>query len=639
MDEIAPVEGYHLSDFHWVEIPPGQLRSPLQSYAYDGARWYSKAECQFLLEHQICKWPDLKLAFQATAHRPPKELATQLRFMREVWEQVGATFAGEVWAGERKARAKTLLAKTAMLALVGAWGRTENYKYTTITSSHPDDCAFEGEVLTSQAPGSTVFHDITFRQRVRGYGTYLPLNLAARSLERLNVARAILVCLRHMRVERLLTIQVDCLVVQPPKKKARQVCEELQDMTYDKLHLATRRPLTRYAGPIQDPIRSKEKVYQLKQLDEPLKVGGELTRQDGERPECEAWQWMVCTEPTTGADTFAVEVIQHVLKGSSACVVGAPGTGKSHMLTQLRDRLQEAGQTVEVLAPTNAAARIVGGCTVHNFLTRSARNEHGFQGTLLIDEVSMLSLALVAVLDNLRASGCRIVSFGDWDQLPPVGNSWRGKAVDPLILRESMLLKRWSNCTLFQLTRCRRSDQAHFNFYTQLHEDLPTAIAWARAAYKRSCQMTAGALHLVISHRKRRNINAQLQEAFAEGKPAVMVPAHDGEPEYACVVGTPLVGSCTGRGFVNGAFYEVMTISTHLRVLDKLTGEVMECSPEVLAKHTCLAHAVVFNRAQGLTIRDQTVVLHDLHSKYFRRPHLYVGLSRVTRGSDIRIAA
>ena len=74
------------------------------------------------------------------------------------------------------------------------------------------------------------------------------------------------------------------------------------------------------------------------------------------------------------------------------------------------------------------------------------------------------------------------------------------------------------------------------------------------------------------------------------------------------------------------------------KVVDKLTGEVMECSAEVLAKHTCLAHAVVYNRAQGLTIREQTCVLHDMHSKYFRRPHLYVGLSRVTRGVDIRLA-
>jgi len=44
----------------------------------------------------------------------------------------------------------------------------------------------------------------------------------------------------------------------------------------------------------------------------------------------------------------------------------------------------------------------------------------------LIDEISMLSLALVSVLDQLRAGNCRIISFGDWDQLEPVGNSWRG---------------------------------------------------------------------------------------------------------------------------------------------------------------------------------------------------------------------
>ena len=130
------------------------------------------------------------------------------------------------------------------------------------------------------------------------------------------------------------------------------------------------------------------------------------------------------------------------------------------------------------------------------------------------------------------------------------------------------------------------------------------------------------------------------------------MPAHDGEPEYTCVAGTPLVGSCTGRGFVNGAFYEVVKmfpkprhfftnafLTNNLLVLDKLTGETIECTPDQLAKHTQLGWAVVYNRAQGLTIRDQTVVLHDLASKYFRRPHLYVGLSRVTRGSDIRIAA
>ena len=120
------------------------------------------------------------------------------------------------------------------------------------------------------------------------------------------------------------------------------------------------------------------------------------------------------------------------------------------------------------------------------------------------------------------------------------------------------------------------------------------------------------------------------------------MPAHDGEPAYRCVPGTPLVGSCTGRGFVNGAFYEVSSIcedlSAMLKVFDKLTGEVLERTPQILAKHTCLARAVVYQRSQGLTCRGQTVCLHDLCSCYFRRSALYVGLSRVTDGNDIRIA-
>ena len=71
---------------------------------------------------------------------------------------------------------------------------------------------------------------------------------------------------------------------------------------------------------------------------------------------------------------------------------------------------------------------------------------------------------------------------------------------------------------------------------------------------------------------------------------------------------------------------------------DKLTGSVLEATPEQLAKYTCLAHAVVYNRAQGQTVQTP-VVLHDLNSRWMRRAHLYVGLSRVTLGADVRIAA
>jgi hypothetical protein len=400
IDEVGPTEGYHLCDYHWCEIPTSRLRSSLLTYAYDGARWYSKAEIQFMMEHGYCHWEDLKLSLQATAHMPAAQLATQLKFMREVWEQCGDTHAGETWAGDRRSRAKALLSKTAMLSLVGAWGRTENHRFTTVVSNHPDDCRFEGPIRTSLSPGSASFHDITYRQHVRSYGTYLPLSLVARSLERVNVARAILITLKHMRVERLLAIQVDCITFQPPKKVTRLVTEELEDMTYDQLHLASRRPLTKYAGPLQDPIRSKEKVYHLKKLDAPLVVGGALERNDTcQRPLIPTEEWIVRTEPTEGEDTFAESIIQHVLAGFSCMIHGAPGTGKSHLLAEIRDRLLEVGHTVETLAPTNAAARIIGGRTIHNFCARIGKSDRGFAGTLLIDEVSMVSLGLCAVLD------------------------------------------------------------------------------------------------------------------------------------------------------------------------------------------------------------------------------------------------
>ena len=99
-----------------------------------------------------------------------------------------------------------------------------------------------------------------------------------------------------------------------------------------------------------------------------------------------------------------------------------------------------------------------------------------------------------------------------------------------------------------------------------------------------------------------------------------------------------MVGSSTQRGIVNGAFYEVVQLEP-LRLRDTLTNEIVESTAEQLPKLCCLAHAVVYNRAQGLTIREQSVVLHDFESRYFRRAHLYVGLSRVADGRQIRWAA
>ncbi len=75
-------------------------------------------------------------------------------------------------------------------------------------------------------------------------------------------------------------------------------------------------------------------------------------------------------------------------------------------------------------------------------------------------------------------------------------------------------------------------------------------------------------LHLVISHRRRRNNSLEKQARAAKGKTCVEVPAGY-DPAYKRFVGT---GSATGRGFLNGARYIVGKIeSQQILLKDELT--------------------------------------------------------------------
>ena len=50
-----------------------------------------------------------------------------------------------------------------------------------------------------------------------------------------------------------------------------------------------------------------------------------------------------------------------------------------------------------------------------------------WKGWILLDEISMVSVPLLAVLDQLRLNGTKICSFGDWAQLEPHPESNSGE--------------------------------------------------------------------------------------------------------------------------------------------------------------------------------------------------------------------
>lgn len=146
------------------------------------------------------------------------------------------------------------------------------------------------------------------------------------------------------------------------------------------------------------------------------------------------------------------QVREDVRAGRNILVTGAAGTGKSFLLKLINE---DSAGTLGICASTGIAALGVGGMTIHswagvgiadkpakqiaeNLLSR--KNEAYSRITrykrLAIDEVSMIGSHLFTVLDHVFRlvrnepqapfGGMQIILFGDFLQLPPVGQAEDG---------------------------------------------------------------------------------------------------------------------------------------------------------------------------------------------------------------------
>lgn len=141
-------------------------------------------------------------------------------------------------------------------------------------------------------------------------------------------------------------------------------------------------------------------------------------------------------------------------QGENIFVTGPGGTGKTKLIEYFVRECRNKGQNVQVCAMTGCAAillpPICNARTVHSWsgirlckgpnyqIVNNALKNKSIKGgwrrvkTLIIDEVSMMSLKILEVLDaiartsrcnNAPFGGIQVVFAGDFYQLPPVGNT------------------------------------------------------------------------------------------------------------------------------------------------------------------------------------------------------------------------
>ncbi len=130
------------------------------------------------------------------------------------------------------------------------------------------------------------------------------------------------------------------------------------------------------------------------------------------------------------------KAVKQALLHHFSLISGGPGTGKTHItrliISLLQEMAEKSGQTPPVvlsLAPTGkAASRLENGATIHSALIPLSQGvgfHHNRENPLsadlvIIDEGSMVDLALMTRLLEAIPLHARVVVLGDGNQLPPV---------------------------------------------------------------------------------------------------------------------------------------------------------------------------------------------------------------------------
>ena len=132
------------------------------------------------------------------------------------------------------------------------------------------------------------------------------------------------------------------------------------------------------------------------------------------------------------------EAVLSSLKHGVLVLTGGPGTGKTTVVRGILAALETQGFKILLAAPTGRAAKRLSEATEREAITvhRLLESTGGVEGmpvftrdednpleadVVIIDEVSMMDIALMDALLQAIPDGCRVILVGDVDQLPAVG--------------------------------------------------------------------------------------------------------------------------------------------------------------------------------------------------------------------------
>ncbi|PID83601.1 helicase [Candidatus Campbellbacteria bacterium] len=187
----------------------------------------------------------------------------------------------------------------------------------------------------------------------------------------------------------------------------------------------------------------------------------------------------------------ALEILK---TGQNLFITGQAGTGKTYLLNQYIDFLNQHAVDVSVVAPTGIAASHLDGSTIHSFFGLGLRNNvddyyidnllqkkylhKRFKNlkVLLIDEISMVSPELLDSMNKITKAfkfsdkpfgGVQVIISGDFFQLPPI---IKDKSIKKKFAWQSDVWKELDLKTCYLEEKFRQKDNKIIQILEQIRE-------------------------------------------------------------------------------------------------------------------------------------------------------------------------
>jgi predicted AAA+ superfamily ATPase len=164
-------------------------------------------------------------------------------------------------------------------------------------------------------------------------------------------------------------------------------------------------------------------------------------------------------------DNNFTPLIDKIIKSNESYFVTGPGgSGKTTLLKQLQQELTKQEKQYTSLCPTNIAALLVGGMTIHKFAAKSKKQSQVQNLDLdyiFVDEVSMLGEVFYKFLMMIKKlkPDIKLIISGDYNHLKPVND----RIPVYTDYSNSPCLFELADYNKLQLTKCRRADDTLYN--------------------------------------------------------------------------------------------------------------------------------------------------------------------------------